>query len=75
VDEAMGFDLIPTSGQHPENPESEGFMVIHLLEQMLQKNPRDRITLSGVKASNLLHILVILYNQTVQPTETSMAAA
>ncbi|KAF8622768.1 hypothetical protein AX15_006853 [Amanita polypyramis BW_CC] len=49
VDEAMGADLIKTGGRHPKERGSEGFTVINLLDRMLQKDPRRRVTLEELK--------------------------
>ncbi|KAF8895971.1 kinase-like domain-containing protein [Infundibulicybe gibba] len=49
VDYTMGFDQIPTGGRHPANENSEGFIVIHLLDHFLEKDMRLRITLEEVK--------------------------
>lgn len=48
ADETMGSDRIPTGGRHPIRG-SEGATVIHLLDQLLQKDPKLRITLEEVK--------------------------
>jgi hypothetical protein len=49
VDETMGADRASTGGRHPRDPNSEGFMIVGLLDQMLQKDPRNRVTLPEVK--------------------------
>lgn len=49
VPETMGFDRIPTGGRHPTDEDSEGGMVIHLLDHFLTKDPALRITLAEVK--------------------------
>ncbi|KAF9463947.1 kinase-like domain-containing protein [Collybia nuda] len=48
ADETMGSDRIPTGGRHPFRG-SEGAPVINLLDQLLQKDPKLRITLEEVK--------------------------
>ncbi|KAJ8473021.1 hypothetical protein ONZ45_g16451 [Pleurotus djamor] len=49
VDETMGAECIPTGGRHPKDPQHEGFAVIKLLDQMLQKDPRRRLSLDQIK--------------------------
>ncbi|GLB37512.1 putative protein tyrosine kinase [Lyophyllum shimeji] len=49
VEETMGVDRVYTGGKYPRDTESEGFMVISLLDQMLQKDPNKRVTVSEVK--------------------------
>ncbi|KAJ8482380.1 hypothetical protein ONZ45_g14970 [Pleurotus djamor] len=49
VDETMGAERIPTGGRHPKDPQHEGFAVIKLLDQMLQKDPRRRLSLDQIK--------------------------
>ncbi|KAG6845897.1 hypothetical protein H0H87_000703 [Tephrocybe sp. NHM501043] len=50
VDEAMGMDQISTGGRYPKGDQSEGSMVVSLLEQMLKKDPAERIILSKIKS-------------------------
>lgn len=47
----MGYNRVPTGGRHPDDEETEGGMVIHLLDHCLTKDPQMRITLSEVKRS------------------------
>ncbi|KAG6332063.1 hypothetical protein ID866_7026 [Astraeus odoratus] len=47
-DETMGCDVIPTGGRHPE-PSSPGYIVMHLLDRLLQKDVSKRITLYDAK--------------------------
>ena len=52
--ETMGLDAIPTGGRHPRllqrsAEDSEGTLVIDLLERLLEKDCRKRITLDQVK--------------------------
>ncbi|KAF5380408.1 hypothetical protein D9615_004496 [Tricholomella constricta] len=49
VDETMGCDQIYTGGRHPIDDKREGPMVVSLLDQMLQKDPKDRLTVSELK--------------------------
>jgi serine/threonine protein kinase len=51
VDDTMGVDGASTGGRHPRDKSSEGFMIVGLLDQMLQKDPRSRVTLREVKVS------------------------
>ena len=56
VEEMMGSDHIPVGGRFQSKPspgeETEGFLVINLLDGFLQKDPNMRITLDGVKVSS-----------------------
>jgi serine/threonine protein kinase len=50
IDETMGFDRIPTHGRNPPaDDESEGALVISILDKMLQKDAHDRMTLDEFK--------------------------
>lgn len=49
VEEAMGRECIPTGGRHPDDRRSDGFLVIQLLEGLLEKDPMRRMSLSEVK--------------------------
>ncbi|KAF8236473.1 kinase-like protein [Tricholoma matsutake] len=49
VDDTMGAERASTGGRHPRDPNSEGFMVVGLLNRMLQKDPRSRVTLLEIK--------------------------
>lgn len=49
VDETMGSDQESTGGRHPKDSKSEGFIILQLLDQMLRKDPKDRITLGELK--------------------------
>jgi [calcium/calmodulin-dependent protein kinase] kinase len=71
-EERMGADQVPTCGRHPTDPPSEGFSVMQLLEGMLQKHPKDRISLNQVKvrrycdldlgcSSNLIHSVTLSF--------------
>jgi len=51
VDEYMGAERTPTGGRRPKDKGSDGFFVMQLLDAMLQKNPKDRISLSNLKVS------------------------
>ncbi|KAF6760251.1 other/CAMKK/ELM protein kinase [Ephemerocybe angulata] len=48
-DDYMGADRLWTGGRHPQDQSSEAYAVLNLLEEMLQKAPKDRIPLSQVK--------------------------
>ena len=52
VGERMGADSIKTGGRHPKDKRSEGFTVIGLLDCMLQKDPRQRVTLEELKVTS-----------------------
>jgi serine/threonine protein kinase len=62
--ETMGSDQIPTGGRYPADEESDGGIVMHLLEHCLEKDPKLRITLDEMKvrkasfASQLLSAVV-----------------
>ena len=45
----MGYDRVPTGGRHPVDEDSEGGIVIHLLDHCLTKDAYMRITLDEVK--------------------------
>jgi [calcium/calmodulin-dependent protein kinase] kinase len=50
VDVTMGFDRVPTHGRPPPaGDESEGAVVMRILDKMLQKDARDRMTLDEFK--------------------------
>ncbi|KAI0367827.1 kinase-like protein [Pilatotrama ljubarskyi] len=54
VPETMGLDQLPTGGRHQRRSkwpaeESEGYLVVDLLERLLEKDARKRITLEQVK--------------------------
>ena len=53
VDEYMGADCIPTGGREVQakNPSSESSNIIYLLVRMLQKDPKQRISLLEIKVS------------------------
>lgn len=51
VDEYMGADCIPTGGRQAKNSSSESSNVIYLLVNMLQKHPKERISLLEIKVS------------------------
>jgi serine/threonine protein kinase len=53
VDEYMGADRIPTGGREgqPKNASSESSNIIDLLVHMLQKDPKQRISLIEIKVS------------------------
>ncbi|KAH8828076.1 kinase-like domain-containing protein [Flagelloscypha sp. PMI_526] len=47
--ETMGKDRVPTGGRHPKDRRSEGYLVMQLLDGMLQKDPTERLTLQEIK--------------------------
>lgn len=49
VGETMGAEQVPTGGRRPKDPGHDGYIVIHLLDQMLQKDPRRRPSLEKIK--------------------------
>jgi SNF1-activating kinase 1 len=53
ADETMGSDRIPTGGRHPIAEDTEGAMVLHLLDHFLEKDIKLRITLEEVKVCTL----------------------
>jgi SNF1-activating kinase 1 len=54
VGDTMGQDKLPVGGRHQPKPkkgeETEGYLVVDLLQGFLEKDPSKRITLDGVKA-------------------------
>ena len=51
VPDKMGFDQIDTGGRHPRQRETEGYVVVNLLDKLLQKDAKQRITLPDVKVN------------------------
>ena len=49
VDQYIGADRLPSEGRHPTSKDSEASAIVQLLDQMLQKNPKSRIPLAGIK--------------------------
>jgi serine/threonine protein kinase len=49
VPPTMGFDKVNTGGRYPHKRDFEGYIVIGLLNQLLQKDTRQRATLEQVK--------------------------
>ncbi|KAH9949930.1 kinase-like domain-containing protein [Amylocystis lapponica] len=53
VSATMGVDAIPVGGRHqrppPKGEETEGYLVVKLLQRLLEKDARKRITLDEVK--------------------------
>ncbi|KAG6826378.1 hypothetical protein H0H92_016070 [Tricholoma furcatifolium] len=45
----MCSDRVPTGGRHPKNQNTPGAMVMCLLDRLLKKDPKERITLDEVK--------------------------
>lgn len=56
VDQVMGADRVLTGGRRPKDRESGGYVVIRLLDQMLQKNPDNRPTVGELKVRRSLNI-------------------
>lgn len=56
VDDTMGADRISTGGRHPKDPASDGFLIVDMLDQMLQKNPKERATIPELKVRDILCI-------------------
>jgi SNF1-activating kinase 1 len=54
ADETMGSDRIPTGGRHPIAEDTEGAIVLHLLDHFLEKDVKLRITLEEVKVRTSL---------------------
>ncbi|KAF8904210.1 kinase-like domain-containing protein [Mucidula mucida] len=51
VKDYMGRDKIPTGGRHPTDESSEGGIVMHLLQHLLEGDVNSRITLSEVRSN------------------------
>ena len=49
VDETMGSEQTQTGGRNPADPKSEGYAIVNLLDCMLQKDPKERVSLSQLK--------------------------
>lgn len=47
--ETMGVERVPTGGRFPSDKTSEGYMVMTLLDSLLQKDPRERMTLDELR--------------------------
>lgn len=58
VPETMGWDHLPVGGRHQVTPlpgqETEGYLVVALLEKLLEKEVRKRITLDDVRVSGIM---------------------
>jgi serine/threonine protein kinase len=48
-EETMGCDYIPTGGRRPKDKKSEGYVVMSLLDKLLEKDPNKRMTLDQAK--------------------------
>ncbi|OAX42734.1 kinase-like protein [Rhizopogon vinicolor AM-OR11-026] len=48
-EETMGHDCIPTGGRRPKDKKSEGYIVMNLLDKLLEKDPNKRMTLDQAK--------------------------
>jgi serine/threonine protein kinase len=55
VDDFMGFERLPTEGRHPVDKFLESAVIVHLLERMLDKNPKCRIKLVEIKVGDKKH--------------------
>lgn len=56
VDDAMGYDRIETGGRkHDDDDESEGAVVMRLLDRLLEKDCSKRITLEEIKVRIVIH--------------------
>jgi SNF1-activating kinase 1 len=74
VDEVMGRESIPTGGRHPDDRRSDGYLIVQLLEGMLQKDPLRRILLTEVKVSpERLPKLLKLIQHFIRKTHLSLA--
>ena len=61
VDNFIGYDRIQTEGRHPPRDSlSETAIIVRLLEHMLEKDPKRRITLSALKVNK--RTLIPSYN-------------
>ncbi|KAG6845245.1 hypothetical protein H0H87_011980 [Tephrocybe sp. NHM501043] len=49
ADEFMCSDRVPTGGRHSRGDSTQGAIVMSLLDHLLKKDPKDRITLDEVK--------------------------
>jgi len=49
VPDKMGFDQLETGGRRPKKRDTEGFIVMNLLNDLLQKDVKQRATLDQVK--------------------------
>ena len=72
VPETMGCDKIPVGGRHQQpqqaGQETEGYLVVDLLDKLLQKDVKKRITLDGVQVSttpSLLWSYLVLLNNSI----------
>ncbi|KAG1905362.1 kinase-like domain-containing protein [Suillus fuscotomentosus] len=48
-EDTMGYDRLPTCGRKPKDKKSEGFVVMNLLDKLLEKDPNKRMTLDQAK--------------------------
>lgn len=48
-EDSMGYDRLPTGGRKPKDKKSEGFVVMNLLDKLLEKDPNKRMTLDQAK--------------------------
>jgi len=72
VDETIGVDKVATCGRYPSDGEGEGYVIISLLDRLLQKDPRHRLTLAEFKRhpwilQDIAHPSAWLRNTAVEP--------
>jgi [calcium/calmodulin-dependent protein kinase] kinase len=48
-EDTMGYDRLLTGGRKPKDKKSEGFVVMNLLDKLLEKDPNKRMTLDQAK--------------------------
>uniref|UniRef100_D8Q989 Protein kinase domain-containing protein n=1 Tax=Schizophyllum commune (strain H4-8 / FGSC 9210) TaxID=578458 RepID=D8Q989_SCHCM len=58
--QTMGVESIPTGGRHPTDKGSEGYAAMDLLDNLLQKDPRDRLSLEELRVSESVNITLYL---------------
>ena len=62
----MGFDQLETGGRQQQNKDSEGYLVVNLLDQLLQKDAKQRATLDQVKVSTIIKNILLSENNIVK---------
>jgi len=53
VDKVMTVERIPTGGRQPQDPTSDGYAVVLMLDSMLRKDPLMRVTASNLKVRRI----------------------
>jgi len=53
VDKVMTVERIPTGGRQPQDPTSDGYAVVLMLDSMLRKDPLTRVTASNLKVRRI----------------------